>query len=160
MRAIEPKGRKEEIVPDGLELRQHGGECPQVRNRTLYVNGKPRYEDYLFEAPRYDLRPVTVPPGNVYVMGDNRNNSYDSHLWGPLPEDNVLGRAVFIYWPFTKFGPLKDHSNVEAPPEEPSVVDERLFMLGRLGSTAFDVAFRSIAPAPSAGSGQAPSASS
>jgi signal peptidase I len=86
----------------------------QVHDGRLYVNGRARYEPYLEEPPRYTLGRRAVPPEHVFVMGDNRNNSYDSHLWGPLPVGNIVGRAIFNYWPPQHVGPLPDYTDVAA----------------------------------------------
>ena len=47
---------------------------------------------------RDDFGPVVVPPGTIFVMGDNRDNSLDSRFWGPLPKSLIKGKALFIYW--------------------------------------------------------------
>jgi signal peptidase I len=82
----------------------------------LIVNGRARVEPYINEPPAYQLPQQTVPPDHVFVCGDNRNNSYDSHIWGPLPKKNIVGRAVVKYWPFNKVGLLPDWSQVESVP--------------------------------------------
>ena len=80
------------------------GETVAVKDGVVYVNSEPLEENYIAAPPKYDLVPVTVPTGKLFVMGDNRNNSNDSHIWGFLPAENVIGHAVFRFWPLERIG--------------------------------------------------------
>lgn len=75
------------------------GDIVRIHNGIVEVNGIAKVERYINERPLYDWGPGTVPKGFVMVLGDNRNNSYDSHIWGFLPSQNIIGRAVLRYWP-------------------------------------------------------------
>jgi signal peptidase I len=81
-----------------------GGETVAIKNGVVYVNNQPLVEDYIAAPPEYDLLPVTVPEGQLFVMGDNRNNSNDSHIWGFLPVENVIGHAILRFWPLERVG--------------------------------------------------------
>jgi signal peptidase I len=80
------------------------GDVVEVEDQKMYINGELQDEPFTKELPNYKFERITVPPGYVMVLGDNRNNSYDSHAWGMLPEKNILGRAVQKYWPPERFG--------------------------------------------------------
>lgn len=93
------------------------GDRLQVRDGQVFRNGQRLSEPYVQEEPYYRMpdpdnptahfhegREVVVPPNNVFVMGDNRNNSKDSHVWGFLPIENIIGRAVVRFWPPTRLG--------------------------------------------------------
>ncbi|MEL6938327.1 MAG: signal peptidase I [Cyanobacteria bacterium J06598_1] len=80
------------------------GQQVQVSQGRVYVDGTPLAETYILEAPQYEMPPVTVPTGQLFVMGDNRNDSNDSHVWGFLPVENVIGRAALRFWPLDKVG--------------------------------------------------------
>jgi signal peptidase I len=80
------------------------GQTVRVSQGQVLVNGQPLAEPYILEAPEYEMLPLTVPAGYVFVMGDNRNDSNDSHVWGVLPEGNIIGRATFRFWPLGRFG--------------------------------------------------------
>ncbi|KAJ1443421.1 peptidase S24/S26A/S26B/S26C, partial [Ochromonadaceae sp. CCMP2298] len=83
------------------------GDLVEVRDRRLYVNGQLQQESYTAELPDYSLAATTVPKGMLLVLGDNRNNSFDGHVWGLLPEGNVRGRAVCRYTPiYTHLHPM------------------------------------------------------
>ncbi|XFA73503.1 signal peptidase I [Thermosynechococcaceae cyanobacterium Okahandja] len=75
------------------------GDTVAVKEGRVWVNQQPLEEPYIAEAPVYTMPPLTVPPNTLFVMGDNRNHSNDSHIWGFLPVENVIGRAIACYWP-------------------------------------------------------------
>src|SRR5471030_1704539 len=92
------------------------GETVELRQKKVYINGQPLDEPYvhflqppgtatdLHEITSFDLRerygPVTVPPNQYFVMGDNRDNSQDSRYWCFLPRDYIKGKALVIYWSY------------------------------------------------------------
>jgi signal peptidase I len=92
------------------------GETLELRAKKIFINGAPLDEPYVhfLEAPRADddnhevtsldvrerYGPVSVPPNQYFVMGDNRDNSQDSRYWGFLPRDHIKGKALVIYWSY------------------------------------------------------------
>jgi signal peptidase I len=78
------------------------GETVEVKGGRVYVNDQALREQYIEEEPEYSYGPVTVPEDNYLVLGDNRNNSYDSHYWGFVPRDNIIGRAIVRFWPLDR----------------------------------------------------------
>lgn len=82
------------------------GQTVQITQGRVYVDGQPLAEDYILEAPAYEMPPVEVPDDSLFVMGDNRNDSNDSHVWGFLPAQNVIGRAAVRFWPLDKAGAI------------------------------------------------------
>ena len=105
------------------------GDTVELRDKRVSLNGTPLDEPYVYlgeppgtssefqEVTSFDVRerygPVTVPPGQYFVMGDNRDNSQDSRYWGFLPRDYVKGKAVVIYWSYDRGGEVHDGGSAE-----------------------------------------------
>lgn len=83
------------------------GDKIEVKRGKLIRNGKGIKESWLIVPMNYEMEPITIPNNYLWVLGDNRNNSLDSHLWGLLPEEKVIGTAIWRYWPLNKFGPIR-----------------------------------------------------
>jgi signal peptidase I len=75
------------------------GDTVEIKDGTVYVNDLPLNEPYIKAHPGYTLSPTTVPKNEYFVLGDNRNNSNDSHSWGTLPRQNIVGLAWVSIWP-------------------------------------------------------------
>ncbi len=99
------------------------GDRVDVKAGKVYINGKVLPENYLDEPPAKDWSTTdryasdelykvpwpangVVPPGQYLVLGDNRNNSYDSHYWGFVPQDKIVGKATVRFWPINRAGGL------------------------------------------------------
>jgi signal peptidase I len=86
------------------------GDRVEIKNGKVLVNGVPLSEPYIKDPPLYEAPPVVVPEDSYYVLGDHRNNSSDSHVWGVVPRDNIVGVAWVSYWPPAQWGLLSGAS--------------------------------------------------
>ncbi len=85
-----------------------GGQTVELRDKVLYVDGQAQEESYVVHkdprvlpretSPRDNFGPFVVPQGQLFMMGDNRDNSHDSRFWGGLPRTLVKGQAMILYW--------------------------------------------------------------
>ena len=104
----DPEGGAEPLIKRVVGL---PGDRIAVRHGKLFLNGKPRKEPYVVHRAcvrsmplTCSFGPVTVPRGHVFMMGDNRASSYDSRFFGPVPEDSLIGEALFRFWPPGRLG--------------------------------------------------------
>ncbi len=107
-----PRNPTEEFIKRVIGL---PGDEIVIRSGTVYVNGYPLEEPYIAAPPNYETQ-MTVGENQLFVLGDNRNNSSDSHVWGTVPLDYVIGKAVFVYWPVPKVGFLNHDNTALAAP--------------------------------------------
>lgn len=80
-----------------------GGETIELKDGAVMVNGIALDEPYTNNAVTTNLTKQTIPRGFIFVMGDNRTNSCDSRVFGPVDEDTIVGRAFVRIWPFSRF---------------------------------------------------------
>ncbi len=95
--------RKEAFIKRVIGL---PGETVEITDGTVLVEGEALEEDYILAPPDYQWGPEEVPLESYLVLGDNRPNSVDSHVWGFVPEDQIIGRAVVRFWPPNRLGGL------------------------------------------------------
>ncbi len=95
-----PRDPEQEYIKRVIAL---PGDTVHVQNRRVFVNGHEIHEPYINAAPLYSGE-WHIPEGQVFVLGDNRNNSSDSHNWGPVPLEDIIGKAIFVYWPPSDWG--------------------------------------------------------
>jgi signal peptidase I len=95
--------------PDDFVKRVIGlpGEKVEIKDGLVYINDRALRKLFRESAPNYSFGPVIVPQGDLFVMGDNCNNIFDSHAWNAwLSEDRVVGKAFVVYWPVAHMGRL------------------------------------------------------
>jgi len=91
------------------------GDQVEISSGEVLVNGQVLDEPYIAAPPLYHGT-WTVPDSSLFVLGDNRNNSDDSHRWGAVAIDQVVGKAIFVYWPPEEWGSLNQGNPAMSPP--------------------------------------------
>ncbi len=91
------------------------GDTVRVTGGTVFINDEPMSEPYISAPPTYEGA-WTVPPESLFVLGDNRNSSSDSHAWGMVPMQNIIGKAEVVYWPPSRWQLLNQATAAAAQP--------------------------------------------
>ena len=89
------------------------GETVEIKDDKVFINGVALEEEYIKESPHYAMPPKEMSQDEYFVLGDNRNNSNDSHNGWTMPRENVIGKAWFVYWPPSEWGAVKHYSYPE-----------------------------------------------
>jgi len=89
------------------------GETVEIKDEKVLINGIPLDEEYIMAPPNYTMSAQEIPETEYFVLGDNRNNSNDSHNGWTVPQDNIIGKAWFSYWPPSKWKVVKHYSYPE-----------------------------------------------
>ncbi len=90
-------------------------EVVSIKNGNVYVDDIPVQEPYI-KADFSTQGSWEIPEGEIFVMGDNRNNSSDSRSWGTVPIENIIGKALFVYWPMDQWGALTSSAAAAGAP--------------------------------------------
>jgi signal peptidase I len=107
-----PLNPKEDYIKRVIGL---PGDDVRVQGGVVFVNGQPLDEPYIAARPNYTGE-WHVPPDSLFVLGDNRNQSSDSHSWGFVPMDDVVGKALVVYWPLDDMQILEHPTVASAAP--------------------------------------------
>ncbi len=94
------------------------GETVEIRDGRVYINGQPLPQNYNTNPATYNYPPSVVGPNELFVLGDNRNSSSDSHAWGNLPRANLIGKAWIAYWPPQSWAFIQAPSFATAEPAQ------------------------------------------
>jgi signal peptidase I len=100
-----PENPEEDFIKRVIAL---PGDTIEIRGGQVYVNDQLIDEPYIRDKAPYLVPRQTVPPDHYFVLGDNRPNSSDSHVWGLVPADNIIGRAWVSYWPPNLWGTVPE----------------------------------------------------
>ena len=101
------------------------GDTVEIKDNKVFVNDTPLVEPYTMEPPHYLVLPQEISAGHYFVLGDNRNNSSDSHRGWTLPRENIIGKAWISYWPPYRWG-LIEHYKINAGTQAVEVTESSL----------------------------------
>jgi len=98
------------------------GDTIEVKDGKVYLNDIALTEPYVSDPPRYTLPAREIPEGEYFVLGDNRNSADDSHIWGTVPGENIIGKAWVIYWPLERWRGVGNYNYPELASEQEEIM--------------------------------------